>query len=525
MSNHRRSLISLKFRPYGSGTEASAQAGYAEHSTATPPLVVLQSASTQMVAQDRLSGGIGVDVVRVPLFQIQLGQIMSTLVRPPGSGVMYHTWRIDGAIDNEALRRAIRAFCNQHEALRTSFEGIADPLALMEDSGRAMQVIHQGALADIEIVSADEALSSESEILKLSAAMGQEIDLEAGPTLVARIIVGHGVSHLLIAVSHAVWDEGSVDIFLQQVPSLYHSALEGTAPSEDAGRESPSYVEFKMAQEERLDSPRCVEYWTKQLAGIHPVAFPVDREWPASPKFLMETHTDYLTSEQTSRFALACELSSISPFALFTSAVADWVAAEATAKDICITIPVSYRRSAETRDIVGLMSTILLLRIFPGNSPEITARRTSKAVLEAIRYSETHYMRFFGDIDAAMRAVAGSEQVGSGSSDPFAGFFDFFVPCARGVRLYADTLLPPNWPQTLATDAAMPGQWRRLQSTDTARHQLPDLTFLLAVSLDGNLRVVTRYSADIFETETMVKRLARLRSAMTATVEATIDAH
>ncbi|HYW06646.1 MAG TPA: amino acid adenylation domain-containing protein, partial [Longimicrobium sp.] len=184
------------------------------------------------------------------------------------AGSAYHVaerLRLRGALDHDALERALRRIVARHEALRTTFPAAdGEPEQRIAPAGAFFLERDDATDADFARVVAGEAAAP--------------FDLEAGPLFRARLVRLASDDHVLLLTAHAmVADAASMGVLLRELATLYAGG-EG-----DAVTAQP--VDFAAWQRGCvaggvLDGQ--AEYWTRALAGAPELLeLPTDRPRPA----------------------------------------------------------------------------------------------------------------------------------------------------------------------------------------------------------------------------------------------------
>ncbi|TWP50722.1 amino acid adenylation domain-containing protein [Lentzea tibetensis] len=164
--------------------------------------------------------------------------------------------RLTGALDVDALSRAVTGLVARHEALRTTFRS-AD--------GHGVQVVHPPAPVEIPVVTGDV-----GELLARAATT--PFDLTTGPLLRPLLIRVSPDEHVLaLTMHHIVTDGWSGGLIMEELCALY------------AGEELPElpvqYADFAAWQRSLPLVPQ-LDYWRAQLAGVTALELPTDRPRP-----------------------------------------------------------------------------------------------------------------------------------------------------------------------------------------------------------------------------------------------------
>jgi hypothetical protein len=193
------------------------------------------------------------------------------------------TIRFPGAIDVDALSKALNEIIKRHESLRERFITI---------DGQPVQVIDPPSTFNLAVVDLRQFPQDqrEAEALRLATRESKQLfDLTSGPLLRATLIqLADEDYRLFMTVHHIVIDGVSIySVFLPELAALYE-AFSTDKPSPLA--ELPiQYADFTLWQRqwlagEILESQ--LDYWKQQLRGDLPVLqLPYDRPRPAVQTF------------------------------------------------------------------------------------------------------------------------------------------------------------------------------------------------------------------------------------------------
>jgi len=171
--------------------------------------------------------------------------------------------RIEGALNLDALKRAIAEIVRRHEPLRTAFKS-ANGRPLAEVVSEAVVSI---PTTDLSTLTATEREASAERMMCEEAR--QPFDLAQCPLLRARVIrLGRDDHLLLLTTHHIVCDGWSMGVFYRELTALYRAFLEGK-PS-PLPQLQLDYADFARSQRERLQGEalnRQLDFWKQQLNG------------------------------------------------------------------------------------------------------------------------------------------------------------------------------------------------------------------------------------------------------------------
>jgi amino acid adenylation domain-containing protein len=409
----------------------------------------------------------------------------------PGSALYTIAYRVrlHGAVDAEALRRALQDLVHRHEALRTVFP---------ERDSRPLQVVAAPApfdlpLADLSILPLDLA---EREVERMSAEDARRpFDVATGPLFRASLVRrAEGEWTLLLALHHAVADGWSMGIVFRELAQLYAAHADGHAPA--LPPLAVQYPDFAAWQRQWLTGDRLerqIGWWRERLAGAPALELPLDRPRPATPSFRggqVEFHVDAQTARAVD--ALARD-EGATRFAVLLGAFQLLLARLSGQDDVVVGAPVAGRGRPETEGMVGLFVNTLALRTDLAGDPAFrdVVRRVREGIVGAFAHQDVPFERLVDELRVE-RSV---------SRHPV---FQVTFSVAQPTEV-----LPP-----------LGGVEARLDPVDTGTAKF-DLTIQLEPSGEGLVGGI-EYAADLFDHET-VERMGRHFTALLASLAADPD--
>ncbi|TDD12175.1 non-ribosomal peptide synthetase [Nonomuraea diastatica] len=322
---------------------------------------------------------------------------------------MYIVRRLQGPLDEEALRRALTGLVTRHESLRTRFP---------EVDGRPVAVVERPAPARVERLGARD----EGEARALVAARtNAPLDLGAAPPLrVSLIRLGPADHVLCVVLHHIVADGWSITIFLDDLAALYEAALHEAAlhkrarheaapceAAQDTGASGPpelpalavQYGDVALWQREQ-DSGEALEYWRAQLADPPALDLPTDQPHGAEPSrggvHLLDVPGDLLAAlEATAR------RHQVTLFMVLLAAYQLLLSRHTGQEDVLVGSPTAGRSRVELEPLVGYLSTTLVLRGDLSGDPtlEELLARTRGTVLDAMAHQDVPFERLLAELD------------------------------------------------------------------------------------------------------------------------------
>lgn len=171
--------------------------------------------------------------------------------------------RFEGTLDVPALERSIGEVIRRHEVLRTTFEF---------REGQLLQIINPEQPFSLPLV--DLPADRETEVLKLSAEQCQDrFDLTLGPILRFTLVRLDATSHrLLLTIPHIVCDHTSIQLFANEVASVYNAFSQGQpSPLAELAFQYADYARWEREWFKAEVYERQLAYWRRQLDGCSPL--------------------------------------------------------------------------------------------------------------------------------------------------------------------------------------------------------------------------------------------------------------
>ncbi len=306
--------------------------------------------------------------------------------------------RLSGALDDEALERALGDLLARHESLRT---------LLVARDGRPLQVILPAdAVASPLRIMASSPDAFEDEI---AAAAAHGFDLSNEIPLRATLFrLGPDDHALLLLLHHSAADGWSVAPLLDDLAKAYAARRQGHAPN--FAPLAVQYADYTLWQrallgsEEDPASPlaRQIAYWTAQLADL-PVelALPTDRPRPLKPTFAGGAVGIAISAELHAKLNEFCREQGATLFMLLQAALAVLLSKLGGGTDIPIGSPIAGRTEAALDPLVGFFVNTLLLRTSTEGNPSFVEllQRARATCLQAYAHQDLPFERLVELLD------------------------------------------------------------------------------------------------------------------------------
>ncbi|BCL83211.1 non-ribosomal peptide synthetase [Ktedonobacteria bacterium brp13] len=278
----------------------------------------------------------------------------------PGSTtyLIPHIQSFSGALNVQALERSLHELVVRHESLRTTFE---------ERSGQPVQIIHPAPRFTLPVLDLS-GLATEHREREALALAEQEVqrpcDLTQGPLFRTYLVRLEPQKHLLTLTQHHIITDGSsIVILARELTTLYQAFV--------AGLPSPltplpiQYVDYALWQREWLQGEVLatqLAYWRTQLAGIEPLAFPLDHSRPAFQTSHGARKMQIVPLAIQASLQRLSQQEGVTMFMLLLAAFQALLQRYTGQADISVGTPIANRTRAEIEGVVGFFINTLVLR-------------------------------------------------------------------------------------------------------------------------------------------------------------------
>jgi amino acid adenylation domain-containing protein len=301
--------------------------------------------------------------------------------------------RMEGALEVDALRRALAEIVRRHEVLRTTFRA---------DASGSWQVIHPApesfdlAVADLRAIPGEWA---RGEALRLMADEAEHpFDLRRGPMLRALLIRAGETEHTLVLNLHHVAGDGwSIDLLFREMSALYAAFRAGEpSPLPELPLQYADYAEWQREWMAGGALDEQLAYWRGRLAGAPAVLeLPTDRPRPAVQSHRGESYAFEVRPALAARLRALARETDATLFMVLLAAFDLLIHRLSGREDVVVGSPIAGRMRGEVEGLIGFFVNTMALRTDLSGDPTFRALigRVRETTLEAYAHQDLPFER------------------------------------------------------------------------------------------------------------------------------------
>jgi len=335
------------------------------------------------------------EIITLPMSEAQLELWLAASSGPEASCAFNQTRLIHlrDSISYDALRDALRALVNRHDALRTTY--------LPDGSGQQIhpKIILEVPLHDLSALSAADAERKLEEFVELEDRT--PFDLAKGPVVRAQILKLSELHHVLIlGAHHLALDGWSGSVVLHDLGRLYSAKLQGSPDGLGPAMQYRDYLEWQELAENRKRREESEAFWVDAFAHP-PVAaeLPADRPRPPLKSYQADTRNVVLNAGLYGSLRKAAAEQGCTLFTYLVASLNVWLHRHSGQEDLVLGIHAAGQSAVNdpkyqgSRSLVGHCVNLLPLRSqCNGRSPlRDYLKNLSRSVIDAYEHQDFTY--------------------------------------------------------------------------------------------------------------------------------------
>ena len=297
------------------------------------------------------------------------------------------TLRMQGSLDEPALRASLQELINRHDALRVTVAA----------DGSSLHFASQLRL-DIPVTDLSALTPSERDA-QLEAATGEEantsFDLSRGPLVRMRLFRLEPQLHALIVTSHHIVCDGwSTNVLLDDLSKLYSARLKGANAALPAAMQFSEYARAQSSAPATAEFALVENYWLKQFEELPPVLnLPTDRPRPAVKSFEGSTVRAHINAAAYKQIKKAGAQQGCTLFVTLLTGFATLLHRLTAQDDIVIGIPTAGQSLLDDGNLVGHCVNFLPVRARMPENQKASAllQQLKRTLLDAYEHQTYTY--------------------------------------------------------------------------------------------------------------------------------------
>ncbi|GDZ93324.1 amino acid adenylation domain-containing protein [Planktothrix agardhii CCAP 1459/11A] len=274
--------------------------------------------------------------------------------------------RLQGHLNQSALRQSLEEIIQRHEALRTNFITV---------NGQPTQVIKTATNWTVSVIDLQHLSLEEQEITATNLVKEQSFkpfDLAKEALVRATLILLNNQEYwLLLCLHHVISDGWSMRVFIEELTALYNA--------DNQGQPSPlkplpiQYADFAIWQRQWLQGEvleNQLNYWQKQLADAPTfLPLPTDKPRPAVQTFTGAHQEFQLSLELTQKLTELSQQQGVTVFMTLLAVYGTLLYRYTGQSDILIGTPIANRNRREIESLIGFFVNTLVMRTDYSENP------------------------------------------------------------------------------------------------------------------------------------------------------------
>ncbi len=257
-------------------------------------------------------------------------------------------YKLEGKVNEAAVKEALEKLIKRHEILRTSFA--------MKDEEFIQKVNEK-----VEIDYSYE--ENENQILKVLESFTKAFDLDNGNLLRMKLVKNKEDYYLLIDMHHIVSDGMSMGIFINEFSKLYNG--------ENLQELKLQYKDYSEWMNKR-DLNEQKEYWVSKFVEEVPVInLPYDYNRPSEQSYEGEVETIVLSKDIKKGIEDLCKQTGATEYMILLASYMITLNKYTAQEDIVVGTPISGRTNRDMESMMGMFVNTLAMREKPEGNKRI----------------------------------------------------------------------------------------------------------------------------------------------------------
>ena len=297
--------------------------------------------------------------------------------------------RLSGELRVDVLRRTLTEIARRHDILRTRFGLRGDKPAQIIDSPAEV------ALPLIELSGLEEQRREEQARSLAREEAQRPFDLTRGPLWrTALLRLGDREHIALFTMHHAVSDDWSLRVLVNEVAALYEAYLNGEdSPLPEVEIQYADYAEWQREYLAGGSLEAEAGYWKTQLRDVAVLDLPTDHARPAAPSYWGGTEKVEIGKALSEGLKRLGQREGATLFMALMAAFKVLLMRYSGEEDLVVGTSVANRTRGEVEGVIGFFANTLAIRTDLSGNPSFreTIRRVREVALGAYAHQEAPF--------------------------------------------------------------------------------------------------------------------------------------
>jgi natural product biosynthesis luciferase-like monooxygenase protein/amino acid adenylation domain-containing protein len=335
--------------------------------------------------------------ISVPLTEAQRQLVLLSRMNPQGSVAYNETvvLALDGKLRLDALRRAVQALVERHQALRSRINVQDNKLVIAPLLEIDIPLTEFSALPDGEQAPALESW--------FAARSDAAFDLEAGPLFKVELASLSAERHYLsVSAHHTVIDGASIGILLGELSALYNAEVSGAAPNLPEPAQIGDYGQWLSQSIESAEWQRQKAFWVDRMSSdAATLELPADHPRPPRKTYNGKRLTTTLDPRLRAAIKQIGQRENCTLFMTLLAAYTVLLHRMANQPEIVVGIAALGRSMPGSDDLVGYCAHIMPIRSNIAAGPRFTEhlRAIRSELLDAYENQDIPFANYLADVE------------------------------------------------------------------------------------------------------------------------------
>jgi amino acid adenylation domain-containing protein len=288
-----------------------------------------------------------------------------------------------GALNVDALRRAVSDVVARHDALRTTFDFV---------DGVPHQIVRESEEVDVPVSDFSDLDTADAVARAIDVVTADSLrayDLANGPLVRPRLVrIGENDHRLYLGLHHLIWDGLTLNrVVFPELVALYRSHAVGVPSSlSQPQAQYADYTQWELDWVRGPETAKRIERWRDRLADISVTQLPLDHPRPSRQTFAGGTIPLAIDPATVEGLRSAARAAGGTLFHALAAAYAWWLHLYSESTEVVFGTPHDLRQRSDLFSVAGYAVTPVVVRCDVSGEESFNALvgRAGRVVTEAL---------------------------------------------------------------------------------------------------------------------------------------------